>query len=33
MKLLINFIELREDGLNIQINMEGFNALLLGLGA
>lgn len=33
MKLLINFIELREDGLNIQMNMDGFNALLFGLGA
>jgi (p)ppGpp synthase/HD superfamily hydrolase len=32
MKLLINFIELREDGLNIQMNLDGFNALLLGLG-
>jgi hypothetical protein len=33
MKLLINFIELREDGLNIQMNLDGFNALLLNLGA
>ncbi|GHT94231.1 hypothetical protein FACS1894122_10650 [Alphaproteobacteria bacterium] len=32
MNLLINFIELREDGLNIQMNMDGFNTLLLGLG-
>jgi hypothetical protein len=32
MKLLINFIELQEDGMNIQMNMDGFNALLLGLG-
>jgi DNA invertase Pin-like site-specific DNA recombinase len=33
MKLLVNFIELRENGLNIQMNMEGFNELLFGLGA
>ncbi|GHT94779.1 hypothetical protein FACS1894122_11740 [Alphaproteobacteria bacterium] len=33
MRLLINFIELRENGLNIQMNMNGFNTLLLGLGA
>lgn len=33
MKLLINFIELREDGLNIQMDMDGFNALLFALGA
>jgi chromosome segregation and condensation protein ScpB len=33
MKLLINFVELRENGINIQMNMDGFNALLFGLGA
>jgi DNA invertase Pin-like site-specific DNA recombinase len=33
MKLLINFIELKEDGINIQMNMDGFNTLLFGLGA
>jgi hypothetical protein len=33
MKLLVNFIELRENGLNIQMNMDGFNELLFGLGA
>ena len=32
MKLLINQIELREDGLNIQMNMNGFDNLLLSLG-
>jgi len=32
MKLLINQIELKKDGLNIQINMDGFDSLLLSLG-
>jgi hypothetical protein len=33
MRLLINFIEIKETGLNIQMNMDGFNELLFGLGA
>ncbi|GHT92024.1 integrase [Alphaproteobacteria bacterium] len=32
MKLLVDFIEIKEDSLNIQMNMDGFNTLLLGLG-
>jgi DNA invertase Pin-like site-specific DNA recombinase len=32
MKMLVNSIELHENGLNIQMNMDGFNSLLFGLG-
>jgi hypothetical protein len=32
MKMLVNSIDLKENGLNIQMNLDGFNALLLGLG-
>jgi hypothetical protein len=32
MQLPVNFIELKEDGLNIQMNLNGFNTLLFGLG-
>jgi hypothetical protein len=32
-QLLVDFIELKEDGLNIQMNLDGFNTLLFGLGA
>jgi DNA invertase Pin-like site-specific DNA recombinase len=31
-QLLVDFIELKENGLNIQMNLNGFNTLLLGLG-